>query len=148
MKPKTRYKSGFTLTEVIIAQAIAALVFAGIIVGFTQSSTRAEWSAYSLAAQSLAMERLEQVRAAKWDPLAYPPVDKVVASNFPVVVSIMDIPVVGTNFSYATNITTIKNISAHPPLKHIEVKCIWSFLSSGKKKLYTNTVAVMRGADQ
>lgn len=142
------HKNGFTLTEVIISQAIAGLVFAGVLAGFVQSSTRAEWSAYSLAAQSLAMERLEQARAAKWDPLAYPPVDKLVATNFPVMVSIMDIPVVGTNFSYATNITLIKEISVYPPLKHIQVSCVWAFVSAGKRKLFTNTVAVMRGPDQ
>ena len=46
-----------------------------MIVGYLQAAVRAEWSAYSLAAQSLAVMRLEQSRAAKWDRLAYPPVD-------------------------------------------------------------------------
>jgi hypothetical protein len=90
--------------------------------------------------------RLEQSRAAKWDRLAYPlPVDQVVSSNLPPQVEVLDIPVMGTNIAFATNITTVTTISASPPLKMIRVDCIWAF---GDRGIYTNTVVTYRAADQ
>jgi len=50
------------------SEAIAAIFVGGTVAGFQQAATRAEWSAYSLAAHSLAMQAQEQVRAASWDP--------------------------------------------------------------------------------
>lgn len=40
--------------EVAMAMAIAGLVLGGIILGYVQILQRAKWSAYSLAAHSLA----------------------------------------------------------------------------------------------
>src|SRR5262249_3071255 len=65
----------FTLAEVAVALGISALLFSGLILGFTQSSQRAEWSSYDLAAQNLAQQGVEQARAAMWDPLAPTPKD-------------------------------------------------------------------------
>ncbi|MRR32798.1 hypothetical protein EG834_21260, partial [bacterium] len=56
---------GMTLVEVVVSLSIGCTVFAGIILGYVQTSERAEWSSYSLAAQSLAMQGIEQVRGAK-----------------------------------------------------------------------------------
>jgi hypothetical protein len=120
------------------------MMFGGIIYGYIHSSRSAEWSAYSFAAQSLAMQRLEQARACKWDPEATPPVDQLVNSNFPVVVSILDVPMNGSNITYATNITTISTISTAPPLKMISVEAVWQFING---KLYTNTIATYRAPD-
>ncbi len=135
----------FTLTEVVMAMAISALTIGGIIAGYTMSTRRAEWSAYSLAAQSLAMQRSEQARAAKWDPQAWPPVDELVSSNFPVRIEVLDIPISGTNVVYATNRTAITTLSANPPLRMIQVDCTWMFLSRGP---FTNTVVTYRTGDQ
>lgn len=134
----------FTLMEASIASAIAAMMFGGIIYGYIQSSRSAEWSAYSFAAQSLAMQRLEQARACKWDPDATPAVDQLVSANFPTQVSILDVPMNGSNITYATNITTISTISAVPPLKMISVDAIWQFING---KLYTNSIATYRAPD-
>ena len=60
----------FTLIEVLISTAIAALSIGGVIYGYTMSAQRAEWSAYSLAAHGLAMKYLEQTRSCKWDDSA------------------------------------------------------------------------------
>jgi hypothetical protein len=125
--------------------AIAGVLIAGLILGYQQTLERAEWSAHSLAANSLAMMRLEQTRAAKWDTLATPVVDELVASNFPPAIEILDIPIAGTNVALATNITTISTISANPPLRLIEVQCVWSFYTG---RVFTNTVTTYRAPDQ
>jgi len=139
-----RGTSGFTLLEVVISMAIAAMLFVGIIRGYILSNKRAEWSAYSLAAQSLALQRLEQARACKWDPEATPPVDQFVSTNFPSQLNVLDIPYSSTNYVYATNLTTITTISTLPPLKQIQVDCTWSFTNG---RAYTNRVVCYRSPD-
>ncbi|MHB8523000.1 MAG: type IV pilus modification PilV family protein [Limisphaerales bacterium] len=136
---------GFTLAEVVIALAIAALSLGGIIYGYIESANRAEWAGYSLAAQSLGVQRLEQTRACKWDPLGFPATDELVGGNFPVDVEILDIPISGTNLVYATNTTAIKTISVNPSLRMIRVDCTWTFRGRG---VFTNTVATYRAPDQ
>ncbi len=118
----------------------------GVVSGYIFATRQAEWSAYSLAAQSLATQRLEQTRAAQWDLRRSPIVDEVTAGNFPTVATnILDIPVSGTNIAYATSITTISDVSSGGyPLKLIRVDCVWS---SGQR-VYTNTVATYRAPDQ
>lgn len=143
--PGNRGIRAFTLVELVITTAVAAVVIGGTIYGYIASARRAEWSAYSLAANSLAMQRIEQARAAKWDPQGYPPMDELVASNFPVRVDILDIPISGTNIAYATSITSIATISANPPLKRIRVDTFWPFVGRG---FYSNTVVTYRAPDQ
>jgi prepilin-type N-terminal cleavage/methylation domain-containing protein len=140
-----RMRHGFTLLEVVLAVALGAIILSGMILGYAQAAFRAEWSAHSLAAQSLAMMRLEQVRSAKWDTLAYPPVDQVVEANFPARVEVLDLPVSGDGIVYATNFTSITSVSTTPPLKLIRVDCVWSFLDRG---VYTNTISTYRAPDQ
>lgn len=137
--------AGFTLPELVIATAIAAISLSGVIYGYILSSQSAEWSAYNLAANSLAIQRLEQTRSAKWDRQASPPVDDVVPTNFPVVVEILDIPITKTNVVFATNLTTISTVSTLPPLKMIRVDCSWLFTSG---RVFTNTVVTYRAPDQ
>jgi hypothetical protein len=133
------------LAEVAVAMGISALTLVGVVFGYTSTCSRAEWSAHSLAAQALAMQRIEQTRAAKWDLQAWPAVDELQGSNFPVQIEVLDIPISGTNVSWATNTTTITEISANPPLKMVRVDCRWRFVSRG---LFTNTVVVYRAPDQ
>lgn len=135
---------GFTLMESIIASAIAAMMFGGIVYGYIQSGRNAEWSAYSFAAQSMAMQRLEQTRACKWDPESTPSVDELISSNFPTVVSILDVPMSGSNYIYATNFTTISTISTAPQLRMIKVESVWGFING---RLYTNSIATCRAPD-
>jgi type II secretory pathway pseudopilin PulG len=136
----------FTLAEVVVAIAITVMSLAGIITGYIFATRQAEWSAYSLAAQSLATQRLEQTRAAKWDPRAWPGVDQLIAANFPTVpTNILDLPVSGTNIAYATNFTTISDVSSGGyPLKMVRVDCVWSF----RQRLFTNTISTYRAPDQ
>jgi prepilin-type N-terminal cleavage/methylation domain-containing protein len=135
----------FSLVEVVLSIAIGGILISGMIAGYMQAAVRAEWSAYSLAAQSLAIMRLEQTRAAKWDRLASPPVDQLSSNHLAQTVEVLDIPVTGTNIAYATNFTTVTTISTSPPLKMVRVDCAWSF---GSRGVFTNTVFTYRAPDQ
>ena len=121
------------------------VMMSGIVSGFIQATSQAEWSSYSLAAQSLANQCLEQARSAKWDPSASPPVDQLQSSNFPTLTQILDIPITKSNIVYATNVVTITTISSSPPLKMIRVECTWPFLNRGN---FSNTVTSYRASDQ
>ena len=134
----------FSLIEATIASAIAAIMFGGIVYGYIQSGRNAEWSAYSFAAQSMAMQRLEQSRACKWDPEATPAADELVSNNFPTLVSVLDIPRTGSNVVFATNFTTITTISTDPALKMISVETVWPFING---RLFTNIIATYRAPD-
>lgn len=133
------------MAEVVVSIGVGGLMFGGILTGYVQSAQQAEWSAYSLAAQSLAMQRLESVRAAKWDPQASPPIDMVEAANFPALVEALDVPVGGGNSVMATSTVHVTTISADPPLKMISVQTVWPFRSRG---VFTNTTATYRAPDQ
>jgi hypothetical protein len=137
--------SAFTLTEIVIASALGMITISASIYGYTLASKRAEWSGYSVAANSLAMQRLEQARACKWDPQASPVVDELVSSNFPARIEVLDLPIAGTNVVYATNFTTITDVQPYPPLKMIRVDCTWNFMG---KRTFTNTVVTYRAPDQ
>lgn len=137
--------AGFSLEEVVVSMAISAISIAGISSGYIMSAQRAAWSGCSQAANSMALQRIEQVRAAKWDTLAYPSVDEVVSVNFPVVVQPLDLPTSGTNVVYGTNVTTISTISVNPPIKMIHCECTWRFMERG---LFTNSITLYRSPDQ
>ncbi|MDB6112571.1 MAG: hypothetical protein JWR69_4321 [Pedosphaera sp.] len=143
--------AAFTLAEVAVALGISALLFGGVVMGFVQSAQRAEWSAYNLAAHSLAMQGVEQARAATWDPSAPGPIDNCLPGNFPSVgTNILDVPISGTNITYATNTWTITTVGTNPyPLKMIRVDCTWKFIKSGiSSPVFTNTVATLRAPNQ
>ncbi len=140
----------FSLVEVLVSLSITGLILAGVITAYIQSLKRAEWSGYSLAAQALAIQQLEQTRAARWDTQSTPVIDELVSSNFPSPTVIMlDLPVSGTNILYATNYISISTVpvSVAPPVsvKYIEIRTVWPFTNG---KIYTNTVATYRAPDQ
>ena len=142
---RRRRCSGTSLEEVVMSLAIAAISTGGISTGYMVSLQRAEWAARSQAANSLARQRLEQVRAAQWDVLAYPAVDEVVSGNFPVAVQALDLPTSGNNPDYATNVISITTVSANPPVKLVRSECIWRFMDRG---LFTNSITICRSPDQ
>lgn len=144
MRPSAKGAGAFTLAEVVIAIALSAMILASLITGYLTTARRAEWTAMSEAAQLKVVNRLEQVRAARWDPLAVPPVDLLVASNFPVLLEELFTPLGGTNVTLATNIVTIAQISTKPPIKLVRVECHWRFLD---RRLYTNSLMLYRYPD-
>jgi len=137
------YAAGFTLIEVVISLSILGLVMGGVLSGYIMTAERAEWSAYSLAAHSVAMQGVEQSRAAKWDPQAWPRVDEQGITNF-TQVETLDVPVAGTPI-YATNFIQVTTVSFNPPLRQIRSDCVWPFI---KGKVFTNTVITLRAPDQ
>lgn len=145
LRPSRRTFSGTSLVEVVMAIAISSMSIGATVTGYVLAAHRSEWSAYSLAAQSLAMQRMEQARSAKWNPSGFPAVDQVQSTNFPMVLEILDVPIAGTNIVYATNFTTITSVSVNPPVKMVRVDCVWRF---GNRGLFTNTIASYRSPDQ
>ena len=134
---------GFTLVEVLMATSIMGVVFLGLVQCHIQMSRQAEWSGYSAAAQSQAIAQVEQFRAATWDVRSDPDIDQTV--NLPAtVVSVLDLPVAGTNVVRATNYIALKTVavSTNPPvaLKQITVRTVWPF----RGRVYTNTVSTYR----
>ena len=140
---RKRRQAGFCLEEVVMAMGIAAITIAGAGSAHVSAAKRAEFSACSWAANSAAVQRSEQVRAARWDTLAS--VDQVVAANFPTTVQALDIPHIADAVVYGTNYTTITTVSIDPPVKAVRTDCVWNFLERG---LFTNTVVVYRSPDQ
>jgi hypothetical protein len=138
-----RRLAAFCLEEVVMAITLSALCFTGTVKGYGLSADRAEWSACSLAAQSLACQRLEQVKAAKWDTMAYPQVDELVSTNFPVTTDTFDMPMAGTNVATGTIYTTISILASD--LRAVQVDCVWT---NRGRAVYTNTVVCYRSPSQ
>lgn len=137
-------RAGVSLSEVVVAIGITGIGVLAAVTGFVNAAKQAESSAYVLAAQCQALERLEQIRAAKWDPNAPSPIDEMTNDKFPVLIKVLDIPRKDLKI-FATNYTTITVISASPPLKMMRVDCVWPWIN---KKVYTNSVMTYRGPDQ
>jgi len=138
---------GFTLAEVVVSIAVVTLAFGGVIYGYVLTTDRAEWSAYSLAAQSLAMQGVEQARGAKWDPKAWPSVDELGLTNYSQV-DMLDVPISGAPV-LATNYVNISLVSIDPPLRQLRADCVWYFKSGRRSRgPFTNTVVTLRTADQ
>lgn len=136
----------FTLTEVVIALTLAVVLVSGIIVGFVQCTKGAEWSAYNLAANSLAMQRMEQARAAQWDWGGSLAKDELVSTNFPdITTNVLDVPYLTSNKIYATTTVRIIEISTSPQLRMIRAECTWSLMGRGP---FTNVICTYRAPDQ
>jgi hypothetical protein len=125
-----------------MALAIFAILIEGVVLGYVFSARRAEWSAHSLAAQSLAAQGAEQARAAKWDPQAWPIIDEQPPTNF-VQLDMLDIPFKGEP-EFASNYISITVASANPPLRQIQADCVWRL----GDEFFTNTVITLRAPDQ
>jgi hypothetical protein len=139
----------FTLAEVAVSLGISVFLIASMITGLMQTAREADWCAYDLAAQNLAQSGIEQFRAASWDPAGL--VDNCSQTNFPTVwTNILDVPVVGTNFVYATNQWTITDVgTAAYPLRMVRVDCTWApKLTSSTIAVYTNTAVSLRAPNQ
>ena len=157
---RTSHRRGFTLVEVVIALAIIATVFASIIIAYTQAAYRAQWTGYSLAAESLAIKQIEQARSARWDP-ANPGGQvleiyslNLLGSNYAAQVltgytwTNLDVPAYGTNYLRATNFVTVKPVpsSSNGSNLMVKVDTVWAFRWR-TTRLYTNTVCTYLAPD-
>ena len=144
--------SAFTLVEVVVCVFIMMILFAGIITAYIQTSYRAEWSGYSLAAESAGIQRLEQARAAVWDTQQTPIQDEILKMSTNIYPPVMlDMPVSGTNYVYATNYTTVTLIpnARLPGVSNymVKVDTKWPFRWKNQIIWYTNTVACYYAPD-
>jgi type II secretory pathway pseudopilin PulG len=148
--PKTRTGcEGFTLTETVFALLVAVLLFSSVLLGYGYLTDRAEWSARSLAAQSLALQAVEQRRAAQWDTRVWPVVDEGGLTNY-AQPEILDLPTTPGQTNWATNFIRVTTISSNPPLRQIRADCVWT-LPSRRPAIrgpFTNTAITLRAADQ
>lgn len=160
-----RSKAAFTLVEVLISAAIVALVFGGIINCYIQAGVRIQWTGYSLAAQSMANQVLEQARAASWDPAARTgPINNLtnlnlMATSYDAVnriykgysAQILDVPYSSTNYFMATNFVTVQMVyvNADPKvqMQFVRVDTVWPFYLRRTIQYFTNTVSTMVAPD-
>ena len=136
---------GITLSEVVISIAISALSVAAVVSSSVLSARSADWMSHSTAADAAANSRMEQTRAAKWDTEATPMIDELLNNNFPAQVVPLYVPIHGSAMLYGTNRVTIIQVSDAPPLKLVQVECIWSMPERGP---FTNSVVMYRSPDQ
>lgn len=168
-KPSRR-EGGFVLTlwEVLISIVIVAMVFGTIVNGYIVGAKRTQWTGYSLAAQSLAVQTLEQTRSAVWDIY----LQKVEITNMTLInktltiangnwtmtgytTNVMDIPWKGMNFATATNYITVQTVFENGltnpwvQLETVQVDTVWSFTGWGNfsTQCYTNTVCTCIAPD-
>jgi type II secretory pathway pseudopilin PulG len=159
----------FSLVEVLFAFTVLALSIAGIVYGYWQANRLAEWSSMSLAAQSYALQGMDQARAAqwnRWDPTAGGE-DQLPAPFTTNQQDYLDIPMKGvpyvaaptnaggyTNWTFfATNyilITSVTNFQGgtfpQNSLRQIQSICYWTFPLTGKQ--FSNTVITLRASDE
>jgi len=153
-----RWRKGqraFTLIEVAIATAVAAIVLAGLFQGYNMAGRRSMYSACDLAANGQAMAIIEQVEAAQWIPssgtnqfLSLPSPWSVSSSGglFSASATIMTnlyLPQAQSNVIDCTNYATVTEISSSPPYVMIKAWCVWSLPSYNAT--FTNTLGVLHG---
>jgi hypothetical protein len=131
----------FTLAEVCMAAAIAALLCTAVIRVYMIGSYKSQYAACSFAANMQALKHMEQVIYANWVP-SYGVNDVFNPALTNTDVENLEMPVSNTNTVTCTNYTTVTKISDNPPYLMIQVSCVWGFNALGT---YTNTIAVLRG---
>lgn len=136
---------GIALSEVVLSIAVSALSVAAVISSSVLSARSADYISHATAADAAANSRMEQTRAAKWDTAATPVIDELSATNFPPQIVPLYVPVVGGAMLYGTNRVTITPISSSPPLRLVQVDCVWSYPQRGP---FTNSVVMYRSPDQ
>ncbi|HTY89156.1 MAG TPA: hypothetical protein VMB80_17040 [Candidatus Acidoferrum sp.] len=136
------------------AIVVLVTVMGGIISGYVQANRMAEFSSMSLAAQSTALQGVEQAIAARWDSQnvsdtnnAYGHADELGLTNnwVPQGTNVLDIPVSGAAIP-VINYITITKVSDYPKLRQIRSDAVWTFPLTGE--VFTNTVITLRAPDQ
>ncbi len=127
--------------------AIAALTVSSIISCYLMAVQRSEWTAASTAAQQLAMDRMSQLRALRWEVSwegDTTRTNELLAGNYVDGAEALNLPQTGTVPLLATNYVTVRRLY-DPDLLLLRVDCVWSLLSRGP---FTNTLVSYRASDQ
>src|SRR5580658_6432742 len=130
----------FTLIEVVVATGIAVLVMAGMFKGYGIASRQAQFSSFSLAANSMAVGQMESIVAATWVVSGTLVTNLFSQTLTNTQVNALCVPSSGTNLVYGTNYATLTQISTNPPYVMVSVSCVWNFMGMGT---FTNTVSVL-----
>jgi len=163
--PARRGTAAMTFMEVLIALLIVVMVFGAIINGYISSAIRGQWTGYSLAAQSMGLEAIEQARSAKWDATTnellnlnvFSPYYNPTTQTFTgYTTNILDVPMKANNPILATNYISIRMFNENndpnpnmPQLQMIRVDTVWPFVGWSKftQIYYTNTVCTLIAPD-
>jgi prepilin-type N-terminal cleavage/methylation domain-containing protein len=154
---------GFTLVEVMVALGIVTLLFSGILTAYIQSSRQAEWTGYSLAAQAIGVQQIEQARSGVWDlsiskneltnlnllSWTYNAATKVGTGY---TTNVLDLPISGTNnVVMATNFVTVKMLNltglSNVLVQMVTVDTVWPLTTRYGTRLFTNRTATYYGPD-
>ena len=140
----------FTLVEVLMAFGLMVMVLTGVFYAYAQANRLAEFSAMSLAAQSLASQGLERVRSAQWDSQVSTNGAELPATNattpiLPPITGTLDVPQSGSPLP-ATNYVYETTNEANPPLWELKSVVVWTFPLT--QKSCTNTVVTLRAPDE
>jgi hypothetical protein len=168
---RARGEAATTFIDILISIVIVALVFGTIINGYLAGAVKMEWTGYSLAAQSLSAQSVEQARSAVWDIAvgknqltnmingnnvvqSMSSYDSTTLTATIVATNLLDVPWRGTNYTTATNIITIQQVNESGVagtvlLQFIRVDTIWPFSGWGNHALrfYTNTTCTYMAPD-
>lgn len=157
-------RKAFTLVEVVVSLAVLAMVFGAIITAYIQSGFFIEHSGYSLAAQALSVQSIEQTRACIWDTS----IGKNELTNLNLInwnynagtrtatgyfTNILDVPRIGNKSVIATNFVTVRmcylNGSSNPPvqLQMVIVDTVWPSTMNGRIRIFTNRTATLIAPD-
>lgn len=155
VRTRWRAQTAFTLIEVAIATAVAALVLAGLFQGYNMAGRRAMYSACNLAANVQCMQLIEQVETAQWVPstgtIQFVSLPSPWSSSYSnglftateTVATNLYLPQAQSNVVDCTNYVTVTQISNTPPYVMIKAQCVWSLPSYSAT--FTNNLGVLRG---
>ena len=154
---------GFTLIEVMISLGIVTLLFSGILTAYIQMTWKAEWAGYSLAAQAVGIQQIEQARSGVWDvsinkneltnlnliSWSYNPTT-MVGTGY--TTNVLDLPVSGTNVVIVTNFVTVQMLNltglSNVQVQMVTVDTVWPFLTrQATHRLFTNRTVSYFGPD-
>ena len=150
----------------LISVVIVVVTFGSIINGYLSTAKRSQWTAYSMAAQSLGLQTIEQAKSAAWDiatgkneltnmTLMGASWDAGTLTYSGYTTNILDVPWKGTNYVLATNYVSIRllnenNNSSVPVQLHIiRVDTVWPFTawSGNTLNYYTNSLSAYIAPD-
>lgn len=123
---------------------IAVISITALIQGHVFSANRIELEHTTRAAKELAVQRLEQTYAARWDEGATPPLDELKTINFPGVNRDFNLPRIGTNQMTGKVRTVVEDVSQSPKVRRVRVDVIWEYREG---VFYTNSVIAYRSPD-
>ena len=164
---RRRWECGLTLVEVLVAIVIVAIVFDAVITCYIHTGIMVEWTGYSLAAQQLGVQCLEQTRSAVWDiALGKNEITNLNLINYSwnpstltltgYTTNILDVPYSDTNYVLATNFITVQTIYANNAsnvpvqLQVVRVDTVWVFQdwkNYSSRTLYTNSIGTYMAPD-